>query len=287
MTNRSRPLQVALATALAVLAVVGYVVFVKQTHVDVHRVSALVIRHPGTRPGLLKAAAPRAQLVPTSSSTYATVKKLGLRDPDETASFARTWQGVGATHRAATVLVDLLPDETAAATTRAEAAKLDLGATSFASAGFVRTSRFSVPGVAGSEGSVYAVPASATNPAGTAYTLVYRVGRVVVSMLAETGPGGLTRSDAEAIARAEHDLVARVEPGFSLAVTTRQLWVSVVYIVVAAAVVLLALALPGLVRRQRRVHQERAAVRARYQYRARGRKTVRRHRTPDWSRPRR
>ena len=284
-STRVFPFRVAVALLLIVLAALGYALFVKQTHYDTSRLSRLVVEHPGVRG--LKPKAAQARVVPTASSTYPTVKKLGLSDPNETGSFGATWQGPASTRNGATILADLLPTEADAARARAEAAKLDLGAGSFTSVHFTFESHFAVPGVPGSEGSAYSVPASATSTQGNAYTIVLRSGRVVASELVEAGSGGLTRADAVSIARSEHALLQQVEPGFTMQVTTRSLWPSIVYWAVTLVLVALVLTIPGIVRRSREARGLRRAERARYQYRARGRRTVRRGRAPDWSRPRR
>ncbi|HUZ09171.1 MAG TPA: hypothetical protein VMU76_03290 [Acidimicrobiales bacterium] len=285
MTMRAFPLRAAVAVLVVVLAALGYALFVKQTRYDTARLSELVIEHPGVKG--LKPKAAQAQVVPTASSTYPTVKQLGLSDANGTGSFAATWQGPSSTHDGATVLADLLPTDAAAGKVRTEAAKADLGAGSFSSAKFTLRSHFGVAGVPGAAGSAYSVPESSTSTGGDAYTIVSRFDRVVVSELVESAANGLTQADAVSIARSEYSLLQQVEPGFTMQVTTRPFRPSIIYGAVTLALVALVLVLPGIVRRRRAARHLRQAERARYQYRARGRRAVRRHRTPDWSRPRR
>ena len=78
-----------------------------------------------------------------------------------------------------------------------------------------------MPRLPDSSGSAYAEAASSTSVAGNGYAIVFRVGRTVVSELVQGGTGGLDQRDAEAIARSEGSLLERVEPGFTLTVTTR------------------------------------------------------------------
>jgi hypothetical protein len=285
VTRRSFPFRWLAAGLILVVGAVGYVVFVKQTHLDRSRLSQLVIVHPGV-PGL-KPKAAAEQEVNTERSTYPTVKTSGENDYNHTGAYARNWQGTAASHNAATLLVDLLPNEALAAKTRAEAARLDLAAGSFAAEHFTLSSHFTISGIPGSSGSAYAVAASSTSVAGNAYSIVFRVGRTVVSQLVEAGQGGLTQADAETIARNENSLLQRVEPGFTMEVTTRHFWPSLIYWVIVVVLAVLALVTPGLIRRRRAARLAKRAHREQYQYRSRGRKAVRRHRAPSWAHPRR
>ena len=169
---------------------VGYVVFVKRTQLETSRLSQLLIVHPGVAG--LDAKAKQFELVPGSSSSYATVKKSAKSDPDETGGVARLWEGSSSSHNALTLLVNLLPDTAAARSTRAEAAAADLGPSSYSSEHLTFTNRFGVPGVPGALGSAYAEAASSTSVAGHGYAVVFRVGRTVVSELVQGGTSTLT-----------------------------------------------------------------------------------------------
>lgn len=285
MTIRAFPLRVVVAVVVLALAALGYDLFVKQSHYDTNTLAELVIPHPGVAG--LKPVAMQAQVVPTASSTYPTVKKLGLYDANHTGSYGATWQGTKTAHNGLTLLADLLPTHADARKVRAEAAKLDLAPDAFSSNHFTFLSHFSVPGVPGAVGSAYSVPASSTSTGGSASTVVFRFNRVVVSELVETGTKSLTKPDVVSVARSEYSLLQQVEPGFSMQVTTRPTGSSIVYGIVSLVLVALVLVVPSIVRRRRAVRHHRRADRARYQYRARGRRVVRRQRTPEWSRPRR
>jgi hypothetical protein len=275
------------AGVVVVLAAVGYQLFVKQTHVDPARMSALVITHPGVP--VLAPRAKQSTVIPTSSSTYPTVVAQGKHQPDQTGSFVRTWQGSSSSassSNAATILADLLPTDSLAATVRHQAVTRDLGPNAFSSSNFMLRSRFAVAGIPGSAGSVY-VAQSGASAGKTAFAVVFRSGRVVITELAESGPGGLTRADVATLARSESSLLEQVEPGFSQQITTRPFGPSVWYGVGTLVLVGLIVLVPPFVRRRQAARHQARADRARYQYRARGRRKVRRHRSPDWSRPRR
>ena len=142
MTFPRTSTRLVIAVLILVVGAVGYVVFVKRTKVDTGRLSALVIVHPGVSG--LKATAKEHALVPTSSSSYPTVKKSGESDPDHTGSFARLWEGSSSTHNAVTLLVDLLPDVAAAKATLGEAAKKQLGRSAYSSENLSFARRFTV-----------------------------------------------------------------------------------------------------------------------------------------------
>jgi hypothetical protein len=108
---------------------------------------------------------------------------------------------------------------------------------------------------------------------------------VVAVEYLQSSTGGLSRTDATTIARAEHALLERNEPAFSLTRTTRPLALSVVYGLVTLLVAGLILFLPGLVRRRRARRQARREEQARYELRARGGKAMRRRRPPAWAQP--
>jgi hypothetical protein len=263
----------------------GCAVFAGRTRVVTSRLSSLVIAHPGVS-GLV-AKPKQSSVVPTHSMPYKAVKQAGAADPDRTGAIGRVWEGPASTHNAATLLISLLPDRASAAEALAQVKSKSLGASAYKAQQFVLSGHFEVPGVPGSAGSAYQVAASATSVAGSGYAVVFEVGRVVVSELVEGGTGGLGQSDARSIARSEWSLLERVEPGFSLSETTWSL--AELGAIGGGAVALAALVYvtPVAVRRQRLRAALRAEERSRYQYRARGRKTVRRHRAPAWARPRR
>jgi hypothetical protein len=278
------------AVLVAALAALGYVLFVKVTHplpsaTRTKRLSQLVIVNPGVSG--VDAKPKQAAVIPSSSSNYALVKQLGSSDPDDTATYGRNWQSASDAANEATIFVDILPTTADAASVRNEAVQVNTKAKSFTSENFTLDSHFAVPGVPGSVGAAYTIAASSTSPAGKAYTAVYQFDRAVVSLQVQTDSTGLTEQDASTIASAEYRLLERVEPGFALAQTSRPATASIVYGVVALLLVMLVIVVPGIVRRSRRAHHINLERRARYQYTARGRKTVRRQRSPDWARSRR
>jgi len=119
---------------------------------------------------------------------------------------------------------------------------------------------------------------------------VYQLGRVGVSELMVTTRTTRDTGPIVADGRSGYRLLSNEEPGFSIAVTRVPLEASLVYAGVALVLAALALLAPEWVRqwggRRRQLRHEREVRRAREQYLARGRRTVRRQKAPAWSQPR-
>ena len=130
---------------------------------------------------------------------------------------------------------------------------------------------------------------SSTNKAdGYAYTAVFQVNRAVVGEVLAF-PTLRPLSDTTKIADAEHALLVRTEPSFSMLRTTAPVLASVIWWVVAVLVAAAAFFVPewapDVLERRRATHAAKELERARSQYRARGRRAVRRHRAPAWRQP--
>jgi hypothetical protein len=270
-----------IAAAVVVLAAIGYVVFVKNTRTDGTSLSALVIDQTGVT--ALKSKPVDSEFVSPKKSAFAAVKKAAASDPDETGGYGKEWSGTTASGNAATQLIEMLPTKAEATLTRTEAEAEYTDAASLKAAHTTVTARFSVPGVVDAFGVSVAMAKSSTTSATTGTAIVFQQGRVVGVEYLQSSTGGLSRADATAIARDEHALLERSEPGFSLTQTTRPLALSVVYGLVTLLVAGLILIVPRLVRRRRARRQARRVEQARYEYRARGGKAMRRHRPPAWA----
>ncbi len=266
---------------VVVLAAVGYVVFVQSTHLDRKSLAALVIDQTGVT--ALKSKPVEAEFVSPEKSAFAAVKKAAAADPDETGGYGKEWAGSTASGDAATQLVEILPTSAQAQQVRAEAEAEYTDASSLKAAHTTVTARFTVPTVAGAFGVSLATAKSSTASASSGSAIVFQQGRVVAVAYLQSSTGGLSRTDATAIARAEHVLLEQREPAFSMTQTTRPLLLSVIYGLVTLLVVGLILIVPGLVRRRRARRQARREEQARYEYRARGGKAMRRRRPPAWA----
>ncbi|MGA2302986.1 MAG: hypothetical protein ABSH29_02180 [Acidimicrobiales bacterium] len=270
-----------LASAVVVVAAVGYVVFVKSTRIDRASLSALVIDR--TAVTALKSKPVESEFVSPQKSAFAAVKKAAASDPGGTGGYGKEWSGSTASGDAATQLVEILPSSAQARSVRAEAEAEYSDASSLKAAHTAVTAHFSVPTVAGAFGVSLATAKSSTTSATTGTAIVFQQGRVVAVEYLQSSTGGLSRTDATTMARAEDALLERNEPSFSLTRTTRPLALSVVYVLVTLLVAGLTLLVPGLVRRRRARRHARREEQARYEYRARGGKAMRRRRQPAWA----
>jgi hypothetical protein len=265
-----------------VVGAVGYVVFVKSTRVDRAGLSALVVDR--TAVTALRSKPVESEVVAPQKSAFAAVKKAAATDPDGTGGYGKEWSGSTASGDAATELVEILPSSAQARSVRAEAEAAYSDASSLKAAHTTVTAHFTVPALPGGAfGVSFATAKSSTTSATTGTAIVFQQGRVVAVEYLQSSTGGLSRTDATTMARAEDALLARNEPSFSLTQTTRPLALSVVYVLVTLLVAALILLIPGLVRRRRARRLARREEQARYEYRARGGKAMRRRRQPAWA----
>jgi hypothetical protein len=279
--RRRASLPIVAASVVVVVAAVGYIVFVQSTHLDRKSLSTLVIDQ--TDVTALKSTPVEAELVSPEKSAFVAVKKASAADPDETGGYGKEWAGSTASGDAATVLVEILPTSAQAQQVRAEAEAEYADARSLKAAHTTATARFTVPTVPGAFGVSVATAKSSTTSASSGSAIVFQQGRVVAVEYLQSSSGGLSRTDATTIARAEHVLLEQREPAFSMTQTTRPLLLSVIYGLVTVLVAGLMLIVPGLVRRRRARRQARREEQARYEYRARGGKAMRRRRPPAWA----
>jgi hypothetical protein len=269
------------AAAVVVVAAVGYVVFVKNTRIEQTSLSALVIDRTGV--AALKSKPVESEFVSPQKSAFAAVKKAAASDPDGTGGYGKEWSGSTASGDAATQLIEVLPTPAQARLVRAEAEAEYTDAKSLKSADTTVTAHFTLSTVADAFGVNLATAKSSTTSATTGTAIVFQQGRVVAVEYLQSSTGGLSRTDATTIARAERALLERSEPAFSMTQTTRPLALSVVYGLVTLLVAGLILFLPGLVCRRRARREARREEQARYEYRARGGKAMRRRRPPAWA----
>ncbi len=257
------------------------------TRAERTRLSGLIVKHT-TVQGLRGRKAKISVSVPASSSTFAVVKHAAKTDPDHTALYETEWYITSSAPPEAGVLVDFLPDAATAHAVLADAVKLldkppalqgETGSTPVG---------FDVPSVPGVR-AVYSELTAGGQATGYTYTVDFAYGRAVVSELIVSALKTASTTAAVADTRAEYALLQKREPGFSLVTTHLPVVATIVYVIVALVLAAAAYLLPEWLvaerarRRQRR--QVRELERSRSQYKARGRRAVRRHRVPAWRQP--
>lgn len=279
-------------TVVLALAGVGFTFLIPQTKVDRTLLSRLVISHTAL-PGLAGRHA-ISRSVSASQSSFAATRNAAKKDPDSTGIYTREWYVTTSAPPEAGLVAQVLPT---AATARTVVADVDRQLSALPTLPGETASDprpFAVPGVAGARGVSFALADSTgTSHArvGYAYKGAYRTGRVVITELAVSDRPTLDTGPVEADMRAGAALLARVEPGFTMTRTTVPVTSAAVYAAVAVVVAAGSLYAPevaaGLLERRRERREERELRRAREQYLARGRRTVRRQRAPAWTQPKR
>lgn len=279
------------AVAVLIVAGVGFAIFVPVTKPDGKLLGQLVL----TRTALTQVPrkASLSESVPPSQSTFPTTRKAARRDPNATGLYAREWYISSSGPPQVGIVMQLLPTVRQARTVLAAVQKQLPAKPMFSGETAVSPAVFPVPDVPGARGESFVLDDSTTSShsaVATSYTTAYRVGRVVVSELMVST--SLTRDTRPILAdaRGGYRLLVSKEPGFSIAATHLPWAASVIYAGVALVLAALAFLAPEWIvrsirdRRQRR--HEREVRRAREQYLARGRRTVRRQKAPAWSQPR-
>jgi len=271
-----------------VLGLAGYFTFIRTSHLDRGLLGALLIHR--TPVHVLRAKPTMASSVSPSTSTFAVVKKAGKRDPSRTGIYEIEWASSNKSALEAGMLFQLLPDPSEARTTLADSEK-EFGKTpQLTGQTLAAKGTFSIAGVPGSTARTFAMTGSSSGAAdGYAYTVLYRYDRSVVTELVESSSTKVSTSAASSIAQAEEALLRRAEPGFSMEHTTTPLVASLVFAAVALAVAAGAYFVPewavGALERRHERREEKERERARSEYRARGRRTVSRHKAAAWRRP--
>jgi hypothetical protein len=280
------------AVVVAGAAALVFFQLIPQTTVRHNELGSLMVTRTALRGVPAK---PRlSEWVAPSSSTFDVTRQAAKRDPDHTGLFAREWYVSQNGPPEVGMVVQLLPDAATAERSVANVRSQLLAAPQLSGEKAGQAQPFPIPGVPGGRGVAFALSDSnvpANGVIGYAYKTVYRFDRAVVSaLIADTGKTKSTQA-AVADAQAGYRLLQEREPGFSFAHQRFPVVASIVFAVVALVVVAAAVVVPELVlvllRRRRARRHERAQARARQQYLARGRRTVRRHGAPPWAQTKR
>lgn len=282
------------ARALAVLGLagIGFALFIPQSTPQRQLLGRLLIAHTAG-PGM-PAKAEVSQSIPPTESTFAVTRNAARTNPNDTGLYAREWYVAPNAPPETGMIVQLLPDPSRARAVATQLRSQVSTAPTLQNEAAVEPQPFSVPGVAEANGYSFLLNDTVQTSKGTvgaAYKASLRVGRALVTELMVTTVSTRDVGAVQSDLRNEAALLGRVLPGFSFVRTTTPLVASIVYSAVAVVVAGLVVLLPELLarwrqrRRERRLDREQR--RAREQYLARGRRTVKRHRAPAWSQPRR
>jgi hypothetical protein len=269
------------AVLIAAVSAVGYVHFVQTSHLDRKGLASLLIEHTGIK--ALKSKPVQSEVVDPLKSAFAALKASAKRDPADTGGFGEEWSGSKSSGDAATLLVEFLPTSSQAIVVRTQALAEYTNQKTLKAADTTVTARFTLPQVAGARGISYLTVKSSTTGATSSSSIVFQFDRAVAVVYLQTSSNGLGRADAEELATSEYALLERREPGFSIMATDRPVEATLIYALVTITLVALILTIPGLVRRRKIRRQKRQDERARYEYRARGAKSLRRRRPPSWA----
>ena len=280
------------AIVVLALAGVGFALFVPQTKVDRKLLSGLVVSRTAL-PGL-EGRHGISQSVSPSRSSFAATRNAAKKHGDSTGIYTREWYITTSAPPEAGLVAQLVPT---AATARTVVGDVDKQLSALPTLPGLTASGpkpFEVPGVAGAHGVSFALADSTGSShatVGYAYKTAYRVGRVVITELAVSDRPTLDTGPVATDMRNGAALLARVEPGFTMLRTTVPVVAAAVYAAVAVVVAGVSLYAPevaaGMLERRRERRHERDQRRAREQYLARGRRTVRRQRAPAWTQPKR
>jgi hypothetical protein len=252
------------------VAVVGYQLVVPTSHVERSRLARLVLSKPGL--AAFSKATPQAAEQNDTQTGLAAVTAAAKRSPGHTGIYSIQWvptqtTGVG-------IVAFLLPNDATAATAFAQLRTQQLAAGSFSANGLTRASTFTVAGVPGSSGALYA-PASGVAGPGLGVT-VFQYGKVVALIDAATS-NSTNKAAVESVTAAESGHLRQLGPGFSLSVIRRPgvatgLWVGGA-VVVAAIVALTPVLRRRRAEKRRRAYEEMMASRVMV-----GRRAVVKHR---------
>lgn len=266
-------LRVAGALVLAGLGIAGYLIWIPVHRPNAAKLAALARTAPVT--GLRTH--PRTRVTDPSKSPLSTVKAAAASTPGETGSYALQWKGSKPV-TSGTLSLNVLPTDALAKGAALDAKTTALATSSLTAAGYGYGGKTPVHGIPGAKGVYYLTGSTATvtKTTGRAAVIVYRVGRVLVGVSVDA-KGKVATSTARALADAEYRHLRAVGTDPSLAVTSLPLVASILYVLVAVAVIVVAQIVPGLVVSARRRQLELRAADERRARVARGSKVVKRH----------
>ncbi len=267
-------IRIATAVVVVGLGIGGYLLWIPVHRPDPRKVAVLAVKRPVAR---LRAHPKTAIADPATAVPISAVKSAAASTPGETAAYSVNWKGIAPVTGASVELV-ALPTLPSALSAHKEIVASELSQTSFTDAGYGYGGKTSVPGIPGAAGAYYL---KGTSPKVTATTprvaaVIFLAGRVVVDVAVDA-KGADATTTARALASAEYHHLERVGARPVLAQTLLPLVASIVYVLVALAVLAVAEVTPRLVTTaQQRRREARVAAQRRARV-ARGNKVVKRH----------
>jgi hypothetical protein len=274
------------SVVVAALAAGGYFLFIPITHLESARLAGLVV----TRPGIsgFKTKPSGASVQPASKSALGAIRRSAAQAPNATGGYTVSWNGTKSPEDALSLSVMLLADPAHARSAASEARTTYLGSTTYNSESYTFRSRYSLAGIPGARAATYVRAKSTSTPAGQLRIAVFAVGRALTIEFLATTSG--SERQLLAVASAQYRHLLSIPPDYSIATTSDPPLASVIYGLVAAALVAMAYFVPILVGKARARRRRREQQRAQYQYRSRGRKVLKsqvRGRAPPRQRQRR
>ncbi|HUZ19493.1 MAG TPA: hypothetical protein VMU75_02845 [Acidimicrobiales bacterium] len=257
---------------VAVLATAGYFLFIPITHLEGARLAALVVAEPGI--GGFKATPSGASVQVAARSALGAVRSSAAHAPDATGGYTVSWGGATVPQDALSLSVMLVATPADARHAAGEARATYLAATTYQSESYAFRSQYALAAIPGSTAATYVRSTSKSAPAGQLRIAVFAVGRALTIEFLATTTGSARQLLSVATAQYRHLLA--VPADYSISTTSDPPLASVLYGLVAAALMGLAYVVPILGGKARARRRRREQQRAQYQYRSRGRKVLKR-----------
>ena len=266
-----RKVAVAVAAIVAVLAIVGYFIVIPSDHTQRSRLAKLVVTTP---PAGFTAKPSGSGEMAATANPFAAAKAAAKKSPNSTGSYSIAWNGTTAAN-SLSLLVTMLPSTAEATTVLSQATTTYLQANSFTKEKFSLLHQFSVATPAGTTAATY------TSSAAQTAVVAYRSGGVVVVIFAEETKAAPAEQAATALAASESDQLQKIGSAVVLHWTTWPLVASLVYFVVALALVALIVGVPFFgvplfAERARRLQRERRERERRRAFHSSGSKIAKR-----------
>jgi hypothetical protein len=236
---RKPALAVARAIVVLVIVAVGYAEIAPIDHAAVHhpavtkavrtRLANLALKESGIAGFKTKPAS--AGEIPAANAGVAAYTTVSKKSPNQSGIYSIYWTGTakGSTDQVG-VVTFLLPTAADAATVLKGLNTLELAAKAQSGSSLKRASTFTVPGLPGSQGSVFE-PSKTTKTPADLVLATFRQGNVIGFI--NTVKSGSTPADATAaqdnavtLAKAESKHLSSVEPGFTLVDVTKKAYVT-------------------------------------------------------------
>ncbi len=271
---RGLVIRVAAAAVLVGLAIAGYVLWM-----PVHRPNPGKVAVLGLKSAVagLRAPAKTASVEPVSGVSLSAVKAAAASTPGETAAYAVNWSGK-APVTAGSIELIAMPTDASAKSAQKQALATELSQSSLTDSGYGYGTKTKISGIPGAKAAYYLKGTSPTITASTprATVVIYRTGRVIVDATVDA-KGVAATTTARSLASAEFHHLERVGADPVIGETSLPLVASVLYVLVAVAVLAVAEVTPRFVVAARHRRHEARLAAARRARVARGSKVVKRH----------